>query len=281
MAMNTHRAPQGSRRDGAEPVFSRIPAVISICSVGAVVWLVLIATQGAGPVWESPLGRWMALRTDRFDVRNLLTYHFLHENWLHLLIGLAAIVYSGRLLELRWGSLRFSLFYIGSVLGCGMIVYVVGLVASQDPMRPGCVSLGAAGAALSCLTAYTLLAEDRPVFGFFTERYLIWSGMLLGAALMVILESIDRSAYPGTPLLLTPQLSGIALGAVLSLAFLKWDTLESSKGDRGHRSQEKVLDIRRRVDQILEKISRYGMKSLSQEEHSFLRSASKVFRQRL
>ena len=275
MAMNAYRAPQGSRRNGSE--FPRIPVVIGISAVSSVVWLVLIATQGAGPMWESPLGQWMALRTDHFDLRNLLTYHFLHENWLHLLIDMGAIFYAGRLLEVKWGSFRFSLFYLASVVGSGLIVYAVGVVAAPDPTQ-ACVSLGASGAALACLAASTLVVEDRPVLGFFTERYLVWSGMLLGAALMVLLEYHDRSAFPRTPLLLTPQLAGIALGAVLSMAIVKWDSATIAREERGRRP-ERVLDIRRRVDQILEKISRDGMGSLSPEEHSFLRDASKVFRQ--
>jgi hypothetical protein len=95
---------------------------------------------------------------------------------------------------------------------------------------------------------------------------------------MVLLEYHDRSEFPRTPLLLTPQLAGIALGAVLSMAIVRWDSATFAREERGRRP-ERVLDIRRRVDQILEKISRDGMGSLSAEEHSFLRDASKVFRQ--
>jgi membrane associated rhomboid family serine protease len=255
-----------------------------IALAAGAVWLVAVATQGGQTIPETALGQWMALRTDHFDLRALFSHHLLHANWLHLLVNVAAILYAGRVLEAHWGPLRFSIFYFAAALLGGLATYLVGLcslyaASPQDP-APVSISFGASGAAFACLTAYTLV-WDRPLGGWLTERYVVWTLMILGAAGLLFLQEGGAGAAvrPDAPVLLTPQIAGIAAGAMLYCLIPWWDRWRSNwrRSQRFLRGK-RVLDIRTRVDEILEKISRDGMESLSREERSFLQDASKHFR---
>jgi membrane associated rhomboid family serine protease len=272
----------GAQPHGPETGFPRIPTLISLACL--MVWLVGLGSQAAQPMAETPLGHWMALRSDHFSLRSLLTYHFLHENWLHLFINVAAISYAGKALEKSWGSTRFSIFYLFSAVAAGLACYLVGLcgtyaLSPEEAAPLPSASLGASGAALACLTAYSLDRRDRQLLGWLSERYLIWAGMVVAAALLLFLQETDRAVHPGTPSLLLPQIAGIAAGAGL-YSLLPWWSRWSSLWSRSRYGpqRERPLDIRIRVDEILEKISRDGMGSLSREERTFLQDASRHFR---
>jgi membrane associated rhomboid family serine protease len=255
-----------------------VVAAVAICC--AVVWLMLLATQEKKAIEDTALGQWMVLRVGHFDLRNLLTYHFLHESWIHLILNVGILVYAGRMLELRWGSLKFSFFYMGAALAGGLSVYGLGylLARSSEAALQGSISFGASGVALACLAAYTVVMDDRPVIAFFTERYLIWSGMILYGAFLVLLEHVE-GPRGGSPLFLTPHLSGIAAGAALAAGILLFEKSSRRAGLQASLvSEQRLLEIHLRVDQILEKITRSGMNSLSQEEQSFLHDASRHFR---
>ncbi len=278
--MNPHRIQD--KRGESELGIPRIPGAYLACGICVVVWLIQLATtQEGSAIWENSLGQWMAMRTDSFDLRTFLTHHFLHENSIHLFANLACVLFAARILELRWGSVRFLAFYIAAALGCGSSVYLVEfLFHTFVAPSEASISFGASGVALACLTAYTLTVEDRPILGFLTERYLIWSGILLGATFLVFLQHSARLANPQPAVLFTPQLSGIILGGAFGLGFLHWERRAQRRIRRETTGlqQKKVPDIRTRVDQLLDKIHRNGMESLSPEEQSFLREASKHFR---
>jgi membrane associated rhomboid family serine protease len=222
----------------------------------------------------------MVLRAHHFDLRSLFTHHFLHQNWIHLTLNVVAVLYAGRVLEVRWGSLRFSGFYLAAAVAGGLTAYLVGLCniygqRPDAPPPPEAVSLGASSAALACLTAYTLSVDDRPCLGCLSERYLIWAGMIVGAAGLVFLQEVT-----GANVLLTPQLAGIATGAALHCALPWWAPSPWTAAGQRNVPKDRDSEIRTRVDQLLEKISRDGIQSLSYEERTFLRDASKHFRNR-
>jgi membrane associated rhomboid family serine protease len=265
-----------TRRDGPAPGLDRIPATILICFASAIVWLILLA-QDSRPVWDSPLGR-MALRTDQFDLRSLLTYHLLHENWIHLLVATGLVAYVGRHLELRWGTLRFAVFYLAAATACGLAVHGADFALRAANAEARSVSFGSAGAAFACIAAYILTTEDRRVLAFLTERCLLWTTMLLGAAGLLVLEGVSRRIDPRTEFLLWPQISGIVIGMALAIPISRWSRSAARKDRRDPSARETIVQIRTRVDQILEKITRDGIASLSDEERRFLRSASKHYR---
>jgi membrane associated rhomboid family serine protease len=263
--MNPNLITRSDRKPhGAGQTFPKVPTLA--CGACLVIWLVALGSQG--PIMrDTALGKWMVFRAGHFDLTSFLVHPFFHENWIHLLVNVAAIWFAGWTLEERWGSWRFLLFYLASGLLGGLAVYLVGLSRQQSGAAiPEGYAYGASAVALACLTAYSVGVEDRPALGYLSRRYLIWTVMILGCAALVFLR-------------LTPQTLGIAVGAGLYCAAPRW--WNQSGGGRTKRQalpREKVSTLRLQVDQLLEKISRQGMQSLSRQEKSFLRNASKHFR---
>src|SRR5262245_38458738 len=128
----------GSARNAYKAQWALPGVPILIALAAGVVWLVAVGNQGGRSILESALGHWMALRTDRFDLRALLSHSLLHANWLHLLVNVAAILYAGRVLEAHWGPLRFSIFYLASAVLAGLTTYLVGycMVYAASPQDP-------------------------------------------------------------------------------------------------------------------------------------------------
>lgn len=263
---------------------SHITVALILCGICFVVWLVHLASQDNRPIWDTPLGRYMVLKSNQFDPRTILTHNFLHESFLHLIANMACIWLVARALEPRWGSLRFAGFILLAALACGLSAYPMDILFRALVDTSGeSVTFGASGVALACLTAYVLSFEDRPLMGFLTERYLIWSGILAGATLLVYYQNSLPARLIDPNVRLTPHLSGIAIGIVLGLGFLRWERasrhfLRGGPGRRTRARPGEELDLQARVDQLLEKISREGMESLSAEEKTFLLRASKHFR---
>jgi len=262
--MNPNLITRSDRKPhGAGQTFPKVPTLA--CVACLVVWLVTLGSQG--PILDTVLGKGMVFRPGHFDLLTFLAHPFFHENWIHLVLNVAAIWYAGWALEERWGSWRFLCFYLSAAVLGGLAVYLVGLSRQQSGgAAPEGVAYGASAVALACLTAYTLVVEDRPVLGYLSRRYLIWTAMILGCAALVYLR-------------LTPQILGIAIGAGLySIAPRWWNQAGGAKTKRHPLPREKVSNLRLQVDELLEKISRQGMQSLSRQEKSFLRNASKHFR---
>src|SRR3989442_5949806 len=103
---------RGGKPSGSVPIFPWVPAAIFFSASSGLVWLLFtLAVKPGQPIWDTPPASWMVLRVYHFDLRSLFTHHFLHLHWIHLTLNVMAILYAGRVLEVRWGSLRFSGFY--------------------------------------------------------------------------------------------------------------------------------------------------------------------------
>ncbi len=133
----------------------------------------------------------------------LVSAGFLHGNLIHLVVNMAALVSIGRLVERLWGTPRFLLIYLVSLIG--------GNVASLAA-TPG-ISVGASGAILGlfgALAAYSIryrhLLAPR-------GRWVLWVNMAVVAAAQVaiglLVPFIDNAAHAGG------ALTGAALAIVL------------------------------------------------------------------
>ncbi len=97
-------------------------------------------------------------------VSTMVTSQFLHAGWLHLLSNMVVLLFLGKKLEERIGSLRFLTFYLASGIA-GNIVYAAFHLSSHQPV------LGASGAVTGVLPASLLCNPigmcGCPVFPFF------------------------------------------------------------------------------------------------------------------
>lgn len=91
------------------------------------------------------------------DWATLLTYEFLHADWLHVLTNMLFLWVFGDNIEDAMGHLRFALFY----LACGVCAALVHLAFNFNGNGP---LIGASGAVAGVMGAYVLLYPHARVF---------------------------------------------------------------------------------------------------------------------
>lgn len=195
--------------------------------------------------------------------------------FLHLAVCLGAIFFSGRILEACWGSARFALFFALATLGSAAFTLALSAALARDV-----VIFGTGAGAFACLASFSTLQDERTVGRVFSARYLAWAVVFILAAVLAWLDGTGaaRLSEEGAGVFMLPQVSGVGFGilfVVLLPSYERW-LLERELAQR-RAQQRKVHDMRRRVDQLLDKISNEGSRSLSREEREFLEEASKHY----
>ncbi len=203
----------------------------------------------------------------------------------------------GMELENVWGAKRFLTFYLLCGIGAGITHLLVAPVFTTPAP-----TIGASGAVYGVLLAFGLMFPDRPVFIFpfffipIKARYFVLFYILL-ALFNGVTGTQDGIAH-------FAHLGGAAVGfALLNLdwdrfpLFTWWNNMKASlwpkerygglyRKPRSEVSDAKFYDIRNaekkkdeisqeRIDEILDKISRGGYQSLTEEEKRILFEASK------
>jgi membrane associated rhomboid family serine protease len=205
-----------------------------------------------------------------------ITYMFLHGGMFHLLINMFILWMFGTTLESTWRSRRFIKFYFICGVGAGLL---------NSVMTPNTVipTVGASGAIYGLLMAFGILFPEQII--------LIWGIFPVKAKFFVVgIGIIELMAALGT------SDSGIAhfahLGGMLfGLVYMKWDDwrfkLEKWQHEQKRRRHLKVVWdrererelLQRHVDELLDKISRSGLESLSEEERQDLKEASQKMKE--
>jgi len=223
-----------------------------------------------------------------------LTYMFAHGGLFHLLFNMLVLFFFGPPLEERWGSSSFIKFYlVAGISGAALSIFFW-----NTPI------IGASGAVYGVMFAYAYYWPNNPIY--------IW-GILPVKAKWLVGFLIGMSVV----YLLTGTATGVAhlahLGGVVgAYAFMKspWgpgsfgpkprtpkkrssrrtDSLRASrpKPTRSAREAEPAgvssrttaeeRELLEEVDRILDKISKTGLRSLSDEERSRLEEVSKRYR---
>ena len=234
---------------------------------------------------------------ERFWPWQPITYLFLHGGFLHLFFNMLALWMFGMELENTWGSRKFLVYY----LVCG-----VGAAAAHLLITPllgeGGATVGASGAVFGVLIAFGMMFPDRPIYLYFLlpirAKYFI--AVYIGVELFYgVTGTTDGVAH-------FAHLGGAAVGFVYILADMGlipvrrwWSQLRGetsralSGGERFSHREDDVHDARfydiksgrpmdedqeinqEVIDAILDKISRGGYQSLTEEEKRILNEASK------
>ena len=288
--------------------FSFFPPVIKALLIGnTAVWLlfnVLLApfTVGGTPLLVGftelfalwPLG-------PGFWPWQLVTYMFFHGGFLHLFFNMFALWMFGMELEQLWGSKRFLSFYLFCGIAGGLTnLLVAPLVGSVAP------TVGASGAVFGVLLAFGMMFPNRQIYLYFLlpirAKYFIaaYIGMELFFGVTGTSDGVAHFAHLGgaaAGLLFVLGLRGV-------IPFGRWWELlrglfpqrpiqeqrfgRPSQSVReatffdirsGHaRQAEKKADeeiTQEEVDAILDKITRAGYQSLTDEEKRTLNEASR------
>ena len=218
----------------------------------------------------------------QFEVWRLFTYMFLHGGFFHLLINMWGVYLFGSMLEQYMGSRKFLLLYFTSGLFAGIFWT---LFNWNSPA----VCVGASGALFGVMVAAAMLFPDMmimllipPIPLKLKTFAIIYALIETFSAFLGFEENVAHLAHIG----------GIIAGYVL-IRFLypirTYDILKPLKTklhirlDRGFSEKASknwtVTDISgKKLDEILDKISRSGINSLTEKEITILRQARESMR---
>ena len=219
----------------------------------------------------------------------LLTYQFLHDGLLHLVLNALGLFAFGFVIEQQLGVKRFLGLYLMSGV-IGGLVHVAGQILLPGVMGHGVV-VGASAGVFGLIAASALMApeEDLTVYLFFvypvTVSAKVLAGVFFGISILgVIIEAtgIARSSVAHG------AHAGGMLGGWVILRFFTWRShralyqkrreveppqqLKEPKSDTDFVSQE--------VDPILDKVYKHGMQSLTASERKILDEARKKMEKR-
>jgi membrane associated rhomboid family serine protease len=237
------------------------------------------------------------------DYKRILTSGFLHVSWLHLFFNLFGLYAFSGLVEATLGPLKFVIIYFASLIGGNLLSL---LVHKNDPEYS---SVGASGAVCGIMFAsialfpgmsisfFGLLSLPSWIYGTLFIAFSIYAirsgknnigheahlgGALIGMLIALLMQpSAFVENYITILLIIVPTLIFIYL-IITRPYILLVDNLFYSEHknyysidhkynqDRNHSQQE--------IDKILDKISRKGMKSLTNKERETLKENSKKIR---
>jgi hypothetical protein len=221
---------------------------------------------------------------------------FMHGGFGHLFFNMLALWMFGMELEYSWGSRKFLLFYMICGVGAGIANLLIAPLFGQ-----AAPTVGASGAVFGVLIAFGILYPDRPIYLYFLlpvkAKYFIaaYIGLELFYGVTGTTDGIAHVAHLG--------------GAAIGFLFILVDKglipggslIEALSGPRSRtggrrpwiRREEEIHDARftdittgrgrkddpdvtqEVIDEILDKISRDGYQSLTEEEKRILNEASK------
>lgn len=220
----------------------------------------------------------------------LLTFQFMHGSFSHILFNMLYMWMFGTELENMWGSRKFLIFYLTCGIGAGLTQLFL------SPIFEGSVgpTVGASGGIYGLLLAFAINFPRRPIYLYFFIP--IPAMYLIGFLILIELFSIGD-------LSLTAHLAHIG-GAFIALIYilieryynwsidglidkifyqkkLKYYTTKNSNYQdvdyyeiEEKKKTENEID-QEEIDRILEKISKSGYQSLTEEEKRILFEASK------
>jgi membrane associated rhomboid family serine protease len=206
----------------------------------------------------------------------LLTYMFLHGGLMHLLFNMIGLFFFGPRLEVRLGSRGFVLLYLISGLFGALLSFV---------FMPHAAVIGASGAVFGILLGFARYWPDEPIY--------IWAVLPVRARTLVIVLAVISIYFGisggGGNIAHFAHLGGFVGGFI----YLKlherrargWKPQPSRPTAMQRVADEIRADARRweaipvdrlheinrgEVERIRQKITKYGVSSLSQGERAFM-----------
>lgn len=289
---------------GMEP----LSTTTSIIIANAVVfYLMFISSDRALAQRITEFGVMQAQAVWHGQVWRLFTATYMHANLNHILLNMLGLYFLGPALERRWGRRQFFLAYtIGGIAG-NIVLTIAGLLGFLDPLTFG---VGASGSVLTLLGAAAVLFPEAEIYVYFLLPVRIRTFVVAYSAWFVY-NIVSRGAnYGGDLCHVAGLVVGLAWGfsggvsisgrhrtaadprsmiararALLRLRGPDTGTPDPPQrhGQFPLRQQETSLsDIPSKplrsaevLDEVLAKVARSGIESLSPEERAVLIDAAR------
>ena len=136
----------GRQKDHSDwaPVISSVPVTRALLLTNVGVFLLQLLQ---GPLLDQYLALWPP--GTLFQPWQLVTYAFLHDGYLHILVNMFALFMFGSPLEQFWGSRRFGFYYLACVLSAAGTELLV-----ENATNTGAPVVGASGGVFGLLLAF-------------------------------------------------------------------------------------------------------------------------------
>ena len=253
----------------ALPGLTPITKALLWINSGIFLLLLLLGAVG-GPGAQVPVLRALGLDVGAWvsyfpfvPLWQVVTYGFVHEDPFHLLFNLLTIYFFGTMVEGIVGSRRFAATYLaGMVLGAFVQLALLGV------MRP--LVYGASGGAMCILVAAAALRpHTRVIFILFPLTLKTLALIFVGLDLVRLVQGTSGTAW-------AVHLAGAGYGfAAVKLHWIWRDPLEAWRERRERSAVRDREQDSRRMDELLEKIHREGIQSLSRGDKAFLERMSR------
>lgn len=228
-----------------------------------------------------------------FGFWQLFTYMFMHANLTHIFFNMLALWMFGMELEQVMGSRKFLIFYLLCGFGGGLANLIIApFFTSVGP------TIGASGAVYGVLLAFGMMFPDRPIYIYFLlpikAKYFVVIYMAIEFFSVGSADGVAHFAHLGGALVAFFYLlsDGYRFGSPMQTEknvfsqFKGFGQTPKRVDDYGEVSDAKIYDLhehqkqeqvssQKHIDDILDKISRGGYQSLTEEEKRILFEASK------
>jgi len=275
------------------------PGVKILIIANAVVFVLQTLFGGGLTGRVGPLTHWFGFVPQQaingLEVWRFFTYMFLHGGMFHIAFNMFALWMFGSQIERRWGQRTFLIYYVVCGLG-GALTYGIFNLAGIAGIIP---MVGASAAVYGILLAYGLTFPESVILVMMIipmkAKYavLVFGLIELMSTAAGSSGGIAHLAHLGGMVtgfiflkLTIPSLSaGGGMGGDLGGTWRRWQTKRrmkivrpdksdqtpGGKGNGGFQKRGKKSEI----DTILDKISREGLQSLTDEEQEILRRAGR------
>ena len=257
--------------------------------VNLVFWLFRLGPSGSGEI--SLIAEWLAVPS-AFSALALkpwtvITYMFLHEDFLHLLFNMM-VLYSGGIIFLQYLTEKqlFQTYIFGGLTGALFFILAFNTFPVFEAVNTRAIALGASASVLAILVAISVYVPQYTVnlmfIGPIRLKYL--------ALIFLVLDIFSiQGSNPGGHI---AHLGGAFWGFMyimmlknkfdfyrifdifkrskLKVAYRNTETQKPKRPLSDEEYNQKRNEYGARVDTILDKISKSGYTSLSEEEKEFL-----------
>lgn len=224
-----------------------------------------------------------------FQIWRFATYMFLHADFWHIGLNMFILWMFGSQLEAFWGRRTFLVYYFVCGVGAAAFYGAFKLFGIESSS----IMLGASGAVFGLLLAYGLTFPDNIIFVFMIlpmkAKYAVLVFGFIELLSMGRNTGVAHLAHLGGMvagfLFLRLTAPGLARGGGLDAVGRAWRRFRARSRMRVVRPDEKPRGNggtdeppsreQQRIDAILDKISREGLQSLTDEEQEILRRAGR------
>jgi len=207
----------------------------------------------------------------------VITYQFVHDmgSFGHIFVNMLVLYFFGVMLERSWGGKKF----LGIYLMCGAMGGVLYPVLAHIGWLTVGPLIGASGAVLGVIAACAVLAPNMRVyvFGIFPMRLVTLALVVAGIAVFTLVLP-DKFGNAGGE---AAHLAGMAAGAAYVFS-QSWRSRFKFKMKHRFGAKQKISEHSLQVDldDILDKVHRDGIHSLTRREKRVLKQATELERKR-